>query len=361
MEHQSSDRRQKIGASHRGGSSPRALGSPAIALVAPLLIACFVRPFAVRGLWAQVSSGAVVIGRVRGSIDLPGRILVRLFAEGDVPAGESFTDSSGTVSFRSLPSGTYWVVIQVQGYRPFRQVVVVDMRISPHVHVDCLLEPMEEQRAEPSQVISGSPGSYQFNAKKPERAFDPKALREYEKANKLRQKGDFPSAIAHYEKALEIAPDFYPALNNLGAIYLRQKDIPRAEAAFLKSLELSPEDAEAYINLGHVLYDEGKYQAAIQRLEEGLKKSPRSALGHFFLGSAYLKIGQLERAEPDLKLAYSLDPSAMVAARLQLANLYLRRHDPQAAAVELEGYLQANPSDPQAPAIRKMLANLKGR
>ncbi|PYV24861.1 MAG: hypothetical protein DMG27_11850, partial [Acidobacteria bacterium] len=59
-----------------------------------------------------------------------------------------------------------------------------------------------------------------------------------------------------------------------------------------------------------------------------------------------------------LKEAYSLDPTGMARARLELANLYLRRRDMAAASVELESYLDANPSDPQAPAIKKMLANI---
>ena len=48
----------------------------------------------------------------------------------------------------------------------------------------------------------------------------------------------------------------------------------------------------------------------------------------------------------------------MAPAHLQLANLYLQRHDYGAAKVQLQTYLQINPSAPQAPAIKKMLADL---
>ena len=48
----------------------------------------------------------------------------------------------------------------------------------------------------------------------------------------------------------------------------------------------------------------------------------------------------------------------MPSAHLQLADLYLRRHEMSAASVELQTFLCANPSDPQAPAMRKMLANI---
>ena len=48
----------------------------------------------------------------------------------------------------------------------------------------------------------------------------------------------------------------------------------------------------------------------------------------------------------------------MPAVHLQLANLYLKQHEMTAASSELQAYLRANPSDPQAPAIKKMLASI---
>jgi Tfp pilus assembly protein PilF len=48
----------------------------------------------------------------------------------------------------------------------------------------------------------------------------------------------------------------------------------------------------------------------------------------------------------------------MPSAHLQLANLYLKRYEMAAASSELQACLRANPSDPQAPAIKKMLASI---
>jgi tetratricopeptide (TPR) repeat protein len=309
-------------------------------------------------LWAQGQNG-VIFGRVTDSRGQPQRVFVHLFAEGEVSAGDTYTDSNGLFVFRSLPNGNYYVVVEAHGYQPARQYVMLDMRIDPKAQVQIALEPVEKGPQEPSQIISGSPKSHELNSKKPTPSYDPKALREFEKGNAKERKGNFRASIIHYQKALRIEPSFYPALNNLGTVLERQNDHAQAEAAFLKSLEINSDDAEAYINLGHVLYEEGKYRVAIVRLEQGLERFPRSAVAHFFLGSAYLRLGNLEKAEPNLKTAFTLDPSRMAPAHLQLANLYLRRRDLTAASAELESYLQANPSDPQAPAIKKMLADIK--
>lgn len=276
-----------------------------------------------------------------------------------MPVTDVFTDSNGLYSFYGLPNENYYLVIEAEDFRPVRQSVMLDLRINPRVQANVVLEPLQKKVEDPSPVISGSPKSYEVNARDFPRPRDPRALREFERGNEKQQAGNFKSALSHYQKALQIEPDFYPALNNLGAIYEREKDHPRAEAAFMKSVEINPRDGAAYINLGHLLFEEGRYRPAIERLEQGLERAPESAVGHFFLGSTYMKLGDLEKAEPNLKTATALDPSRMAAAHLQLANLYLKRREVDAACVELESYLQANPSDPQAPAIKKTLADLK--
>ena len=238
-----------------------------------------------------------------------------------------------------------------------RQVVLLE-KLNPRAKAYITLESASAEPKAPTAVVAGSESSQRLDAGKQARNFSPKAMREFEKGNQNQKDRNFESAMSHYQKALRIEPDFYPALNNLGVLYERQKEHAHAETALLQSLQINADDAEAYINLGHVLYEEGKYQPAIERLQEGLKRSPQSPMGHFFLGSAYLKLGDLDTAEADLKRACAVDPTGMPSAHLQLANLYLKRHEMAAASTELQAYLRANPSDPQAPAIRKLLASI---
>jgi len=120
----------------------------------------------------------------------------------------------------------------------------------------------KKERQETSPIISNAPQSYKFNAKRPGE-FNPKALQEFNQANAKQQRGDVKGAIAHYQKAIRIAPDFYPALNNLGIIFLRQHNFADARTYFEKSLSVNPDDGEAYINFGHLLYEEGRYREAI--------------------------------------------------------------------------------------------------
>jgi Flp pilus assembly protein TadD len=324
---------------------------------------CFLRATisilgAVGALRAQEQINGVIAGRVTNSRGQPQHLLVQLSSPGDILVGDVFTDSNGDFAFSDLRSGIYYVTVEAEGYQPAHETVGIDARSSSRTGIMISLEPAAKERSSPGQIIAGSRNSYALNIKDKSRPFDAKALREFDKGTQKQRAENFQSAVAHYQKALKIEPDFYPALNNLGAIYLRQKNLAQAESAFLKSLETHPEDSEAYVNLGHVSYEQAKYPQAIERLEEGLKRSPRSSVGHFFLGSAYLKVGDLAKAEENLKAACTLDPAGMASAHLQLANLYLKRHDLGAAGVQLQNYLKSNPSDPQGPAIKKMLDSI---
>jgi Tfp pilus assembly protein PilF len=307
---------------------------------------------------ALAQNNGVVSGRVTNTQGQPLSVMVHLLAEGDVPAGDAYSDSNGNFVFPGLNSGTYALVVEVEGYKPFRSTARLDNLIQPRAQVSVLLEPAAGVPAGKGPTVTGTKSTSQVYAKRPAPAFDPKAVKEFDKGNKEQQRGNAAAAIEHYQRALEIDENFFPALNNLGTVLARQGKQAEAQAAFRRALEINPNDGQAYINLGHLLYDQGEFGAAVERLNQGLQRTPESAAANFLLGSAYFKLHDPDKAEPLLKRACALEPKGMAPAHLQLANLYLQRHDYAAAKAELENYLRINPSDPQAPAIKKTIANL---
>jgi tetratricopeptide (TPR) repeat protein len=260
-----------------------------------------------------------------------------------------------------LPNGSFAVVVEAEGYKPFRQTTRLDNIIQPRAQVMVVLEPAANEKTAMGPTIVGSNTSRELSAKHPLSPSNPKAVKEFAKGNKEQERGNSQAALARYQKALRIDASFFPALNNMGTLFEKQGNHARAREAFLKAAEINPDDGQAYINLGHVSYEEGQFRSAVDQLNQGLQRSPQSAVGNFFLGSAYFKLHESEKAEPLLKNACALDPQHMASAHLQLANLYLQRHDYGAAKVQLQTYLQMNPSAPQAPAIKKMLADLDAK
>jgi tetratricopeptide (TPR) repeat protein len=77
----------------------------------------------------------------------------------------------------------------------------------------------------------------------------PKAIKEYLAAKKAAAAGDLDKSIAHFERAVEIHPDFFEAWNDLGVSLTRQKRFPEAVEAFRKASKLAPDSAMIGQNL----------------------------------------------------------------------------------------------------------------
>src|SRR5690348_6899440 len=144
-------------------------------------------------LFAQTETG-VIYGRVTNSRGQAQNVMVRLYAEGDLPAGNMYTDAQGQFAFQALPGGEYWVVVEAEGFRPLREHARLDATISPRAQVNAVLEPVTAAAVNPNPIVSGSTSSHIVDAKKPAPDFNPKALREFDKGNKSRQNGDFAAA-----------------------------------------------------------------------------------------------------------------------------------------------------------------------
>ena len=137
-----------------------------------------------------------------------------------------------------------------------------------------------------------------MNAKHPLPPFDPKAVKEFDKGNRERQKGNIQAALEHYQKALRIDANFYPALNNMGTLFERQGNHAQAMEDFLKAAKINPDDGEAYINLGHVLYEEGQFAQRDRSIEPRFAALATIGGGEFLSGLGLLKLHETERRNP---------------------------------------------------------------
>jgi len=68
-------------------------------------------------------------------------------------------------------------------------------------------------------------------------------------ADILRRQGECERAVAHYERALAIVPDFAEAHNNLGVVLSDAGKFEEARARYQRALAIMPDFAEAHFNL----------------------------------------------------------------------------------------------------------------
>jgi tetratricopeptide (TPR) repeat protein len=308
---------------------------------------------------AQLQPLGNVMGRLQvANGDVPShQVLVELRLRG-ATMDSVYADAQGYFSFAGLEPNPYHIVINDEAYYP------VDVREdvnpeTPNNRVQIYLRAREEpKKNDPISARSSGANPYLVDPADYNKRFPKKAVKEFERGVNAEHKGERDEAIAHYEGALKIAPDYYPAHNNLGSLYLGKSDFKSAEAQFRESVRLDQNEAQAYFNLGNVLMLTGRYAESEEVLAAGLQRRPDSAFAHFLQGCLLARTGKADEAEKSLREALRLDPS-MSEAHLQLVNLYLKQNRKEDAIHQLQDFLKAFPSSPAAPKAREVLDKLQ--
>lgn len=89
----------------------------------------------------------------------------------------------------------------------------------------------------------------------------------FNEGNALVQNGRAEEAMADYERALNLKPDFPEAQANLGNILLSRHRLPEAVEHYQAALRLKPDYADAHSNLGLALRALGREQEAAGEIE----------------------------------------------------------------------------------------------
>jgi tetratricopeptide (TPR) repeat protein len=117
----------------------------------------------------------------------------------------------------------------------------------------------------------------------------------------LQGQGRTDDAIARFNQALEIRPDFGMARNNLGTLLQELGDHDGALEAFRTAVERDPTVAEAQANLGQMLIDLGDIDQGLEHCQEAVRLKPDFAAGHNNLGNAYRALNRWS----DAHIAYA--------------------------------------------------------
>jgi arylsulfatase A-like enzyme/tetratricopeptide (TPR) repeat protein len=98
----------------------------------------------------------------------------------------------------------------------------------------------------------------------------------------LRELGKDDEAVAQYEKAISIKPDYVEAHNSLGLALVRSGRIDEGIAHYETALKLRPDHAQAHNNLGAALEQKGRLAEAIAHFARAVALKPdyAGALGH---------------------------------------------------------------------------------
>ncbi|KAG7387615.1 hypothetical protein PHYPSEUDO_013865 [Phytophthora pseudosyringae] len=78
-------------------------------------------------------------------------------------------------------------------------------------------------------------------------------------------------ALGHFEKALEINPDFVGALYNKASVLLALRQDMASQELLLKVLELEPDNRQAHLDLGRIYFEHGALEKALEHEDRVIK------------------------------------------------------------------------------------------
>lgn len=113
----------------------------------------------------------------------------------------------------------------------------------------------------------------------------------FAQAIELHRSGRLEAASATYGRLLQLEPDHFEALNNLGAVAQARGLHLAAVAAYRRALVLRPEDAGLLNNLGGALRAQGRRDEALGILHRAVAKAPRAPGIHHNLGLVLRDLG----------------------------------------------------------------------
>ncbi len=148
---------------------------------------------------------------------------------------------------------------------------------------------------------------------------------------------DCDRAIEHFERAIQLDPNFALAHDGLGACYVNRvfkgfggaEDYERAEVAFNKALAIDPNIVEARMLMVFVYLWRGEKQKARDEVSRARNEAPNEPVVHFVKAMLHRLDGEYGRALRSYDRLVRLDPAAHVVASYSraLVHMYMGHFD----------------------------------
>ena len=170
---------------------------------------------------------------------------------------------------------------------------------------------------------------------------------------------DCNAAIEHFQRAIELDPNFALAHDGLGASFVNRvfkglggaEDFERAEAAFSKALSIDPQLIEARMLMVFVYMWRGQKQKAREEVARARREAPDEAVVHFVKATLHRLDGEYGRALRSYDRLVRLDPAAHVVASYNRAIVHMYMGHFDEAVRQLD-----NAGEPDNPLVRTFRA-----
>lgn len=159
----------------------------------------------------------------------------------------------------------------------------------------------------------------------------------------LYKEGRIEEAMQHYQKALQIDPNYVEALNNLGIALAAEGRFDEAIENYHKALQINPDFPSTLNNLGIALAGRGQFDEAIENYRKAIQISPNYADALDNLGAALTVKGRFEEALEYYRQVLAIDP-AFAEAQNNLGILLTKQGKTAEAIEHYQKAIELNPN-----------------
>ena len=258
---------------------------------------------------------------------------VLLYAESGNLLMRQTVPANGRFRFLDLRNGRYELVVEYENKELARITVSVNSPFKTDFRQDVELQWKSGPTTSKPSVISAA----EFYSRSPANAV---LLRQAMQANDKKQ---YDRAISLMRQIVDSDDKDFPVWEELGTNFFITKTFFEAESCYLKALQLKPDFLPAMINLGRLRVVVKNLNGAIEILDRAVKVQPLSPEANYFLGEAYLQAKLGSKAVPYLNEAIKLNPDTMADAHLLLGALYNAKGLKDKAAAEYAAFLKQRP------------------
>jgi tetratricopeptide (TPR) repeat protein len=169
--------------------------------------------------------------------------------------------------------------------------------------------------------------------------------------------GKIEEANIHFRKAIELKPEFYPALKNLAINEMKLNRTAEAKAHFIEALRFGPDDPVANLALGEIHFQEKQYAQAVKHYDQSRElpfRDPRMTLNY---AASLLESNEPEKAAGALE---KLPEQTDSISRFEAGMIYVRLGKYERASGQFELARKDYP-DPYEVAFNLTLSYIKSK
>lgn len=318
-----------------------------------LLLILAVQPFTPQGFFA-------VVGTIRDEGGRPvSNVRISVVDENYQPIRTVFADASGRFQFRGLRAGSYYLQVEPTGlpYEAYsQQIDLLSMtRRSSTTEEPTLVDVVLKRKKSRTGAASAAPGVVFMQV------VPPAAREEFDRGSSSIKNKDTQAGIDALNKALEIFPTYFDALDLLGTEYVKRGQFDIATPILTRALAVNNRAASSMFYLGVAYLKRNHFDEAIEWLQNAAAQSSGNPNVYLMLGVAYGNKQSLDEAETALKKAHQLGGADAAEAHLYLAGIYNKRERYGEAWRELESYLKEAKGLKDTTQIKEMISKLKAK